>query len=391
MKWTIPADLKAEVQRLWDNGEILRAAVSNDPLFPRKMRFRGPTSGEIATSFDDVRRWAASIGGMRHFRTEWREFHHRVFGANELPSTVWMDTWEGAVALLGKQAEAAVFQRVLETTRERWPGLVAWMAKRPLQVLDLAEAWVRLLDVVDWMAAHPRPDIYVRQVDIEGVDSKFIEAHRGVLSEWLDCVLPVENVNGGATGVRQFERRFGFRAKPERVRFRVLDPQARLLMGMEVDDLTVDAAAFARWDPDVSRVFMTENEINFLAFPRVERALVIFGGGYGFEALAGVKWLENRRIYYWGDLDTHGFAILDQLRSRFPGVTSILMDKETLLTFESHWGEEVTPTVKDLPRLTAEEREVYDLLRDNRIRRNLRLEQERIGFGWVEERLAALG
>jgi hypothetical protein len=33
---------------------------------------------------------------------------------------------------------------------------------------------------------------------------------------------------------------------------------------------------------------------------------------------------------------------------------------------------------------------LYDDLRDNRMRRNLRLEQERIGFGWVESALAAL-
>ena len=32
----------------------------------------------------------------------------------------------------------------------------------------------------------------------------------------------------------------------------------------------------------------------------------------------------------------------------------------------------------------------HDDLRDNRLRPNLRLEQERIGFGWVEAALAAL-
>jgi hypothetical protein len=30
-------------------------------------------------------------------------------------------------------------------------------------------------------------------------------------------------------------------------------------------------------------------------------------------------------------------------------------------------------------------------LRDNRIRKNLRLEQERVGFGWVEAALKTLG
>jgi hypothetical protein len=40
--------------------------------------------------------------------------------------------------------------------------------------------------------------------------------------------------------------------------------------------------------------------------------------------------------------------------------------------------------------LNREEEALYDDLRDNRIRKNLRLEQERIGFHWVEAALARL-
>ena len=44
-----------------------------------------------------------------------------------------------------------------------------------------------------------------------------------------------------------------------------------------------------------------------------------------------------------------------------------------------------------MSRLNAKERALYDNLRDNRLCKNLRLEQERIGFGWVETALVALG
>jgi len=37
-----------------------------------------------------------------------------------------------------------------------------------------------------------------------------------------------------------------------------------------------------------------------------------------------------------------------------------------------------------------EEKSLYDDLRDNRMRKNLRLEQEKIGFGWVESGLARI-
>ena len=240
------------------------------------------------------------------------------------------------------------------------------------------------------MAAHPRPNIHLRRVHIPGVDSKFIEAHRGVLSQWLDRSLPSNAIDGSRAGIGGFAARYGFRDKPERIRLRVLDPAHALVPGSPDADLTLDTNTFTGLAPSVSQVFITENEINFLAFPKVKHSLLIFGAGYGFEVLAHAAWLQRCRIFYWGDIDTHGFAILDQLRAHFPHTQSVLMDRATLLAFEAHWGEEARPTLRDLRRLNDEERALFDELRNDKIRPNLRLEQERIGFGWVERVLAAL-
>ena len=65
--------------------------------------------------------------------------------------------------------------------------------------------------------------------------------------------------------------------------------------------------------------------------------MLIFGGGYAVSRVAGLPWLRDVPLYYWGDIDTHGFRILDLLRSRFPEVRSMLMDRATLLAHESHW------------------------------------------------------
>ena len=256
--------------------------------------------------------------------------------------------------------------------------------------MPLADAWPRLLAVVSWLQAHPRPGIYLRQVDLAGVDSKFIEAMRGVFSELFDLALAPEAIDPGVTGASQFCRRYGFKDKPLRIRFRLLDPQIALLPGACEQDIGVTQAAFERLDLPVRRVFITENEVNFLAFPPLPASMVIFGAGYGFEVLAGARWLQHRQTYYWGDIDTHGFAILDQLRAQLPQVQSLLMDRATLLAHAAQWGEELQPVLRDLPRLTVEEGVLFDELRDNRLRVGVRLEQERIGFGWLQQALAAL-
>lgn len=391
MSWTQPADLVGQVRKAWARGALLVPLAGGESPFPLRLKLRGPASADLVDRFDEVRTWVSGLGSLRHVRIETRQFRHRVRGTSMLPHQAWVDSLEDALALVGHTREAGVFGHMVQLTRDRQPGLLGWLRARPMQALALVADWPRLLDVIAWMQAHPRPGIYLRQVDIPGAHSKFIERHRGVLIELLDTALPESAIDASAGGVAGFQRRYGFAAKPERVRFRVLDPALSLLPGVTGGDITLDVDSFRALRCSAARVFITENETNFLAFPAVAGSLVLFGAGYGFEALDGNTWLRQCQLYYWGDIDTHGFAILDQLRARFPDVQAFLMDRATLMAFEPVWGREEYPLTRDLPRLHDEERSLYDDLRDQRIRANLRLEQEFIGFDRVRNALAALG
>jgi hypothetical protein len=392
--WTTAADLRAQVQRLWDRGDLLRALVAEADTdagavdWPLRLTLRVPSAFELTEQFDAVREWVTAVDAGRHVRIERQERRHRVLGAQQLPVAAWVDTIQDAVALIGKVAESRAFTRLWQRTAAAQPLLLGWIRQRPLVALELADRWERLLAVVAWLQANPRPAIFLRQVDVPGVDSKFIEAHRGVLTELLDAALPAEAIEASETGVARFARRYGFLEKPERVRFRLLDPSIACLPGCSgPSDVTLDVASFSSLALSVDRVLVTENETNFLALPQVARAIVVFGGGYGAAPWARAPWLQRCRVDYWGDIDTHGFAILDQLRSVLPHARSLLMDGDTLLHHRESWGEEPEPVRHDLMRLSADEAAVYDDLRLDRLQSRVRLEQERIGYRWVLARL----
>jgi hypothetical protein len=390
MSWTRPSDLKAQLQKMWDRGELLRGFVTDESVFPKRLLLKVPTSAEMAERFDEVRVWVNAIRSLPRYRVEMREFNHRLLGTNAVPGEVWIDSVADAVAIIGRQRDTARFIELEALFRKQRPQLLPWLSKRPLRAVELYDEWDLLLEIISWLERHPRPGMYLRQVDIPGVQSKFIEAHRVVLSELLDLVLPPELIDCSVSGASNFAARYGFRVKPIRIRFRMLDPRHALLPCEREQDLTLDAESFACLDPGVARVFITENEINFLSFPPVKDSMVLFGAGYGFEMLGRAGWLSRCHIHYWGDIDTHGFAILNQLRSLFDNVDSFLMDRDTLLEFKLYWGVEAKQALHDLPQLTLQEKSLYDELRDNRICRNLRLEQEMISFGWVESALAKL-
>lgn len=391
MTWTTPAELRSQVQKWYDRGILLAALAENGEEFPRRLNLRGPTSRDLGERFGEVRDWIANLQeGAKFYRIEWRRIRHRVLGANSVPAEVWVDSLEDALAMIGRRRQAERFSDLLATTAERLPELRPWLAKRPLRALELADDWMLLIDIVIWLRHHPRPAIYLRQVDLPGVDSKFIERHRGVLAELFDLVLPSAAVGADAGGVSGFCRRYGFRDKPVRVRLRLLDPDLALFPTATDQDITITADTFVALETAATRVFITENEINFLAFPPVRQGMVLFGSGYGFETLAGAAWLQKRELLYWGDIDTHGFAILDQFRAYFPNARSFLMDRETLLAHRLCWGAEPQPETRDLKRLTEEEQALYDDLRADRLGCRLRLEQEKIGFSWLQRALADL-
>ncbi len=390
MDWTTPADLRAELKRQWDRGRLLTARLRPEPLFPLRLRLRKPGARELSQRFDEVRKWIRCLEeGSRArqgfgYEIEWAEIQHRELGRNRLPSGIVVPSEEDALKLLGKTREVDQFQHLVELTLQGCPELREWLAKKPLRVLEHARDWERILAVLLWFRDHPGPGLYLRQLDIAGVDTKFIEARKGLLSELLDRVLPAVAVAADTGG---FEPRYGLLAKPPLIRFRLLD-ERYYLHGLS--DLSTPAAQFARLSLPVERVFITENDINGLAFPDVDRSLIIFGLGYGVDRLAEIPWLKAKEVHYWGDIDTHGYAILDRLRAVFPDARSFLMDRETLQAHRPLWVQEHERHAALLGRLSAAERQLYDDLRYDRLGDRVRLEQERIAFGWLKRALTGL-
>ncbi|MGK5081593.1 DUF3322 domain-containing protein [Janthinobacterium sp. HLX7-2] len=386
--WTTPAMIHAQLRRLWDSGRVLAAHISGAALFPMTLNVRQPGTSDLGVQFDEVRRWIRQLeegskaGKGYGYAIEWREINHRQLGRNRLPAQVVLQDEADALHLIGRAADMRRFDQLAAATLHAFPGLAGWLERRPLTLLEQAPAWERILAILQWFVAHPRPQLYLRQLDISGVDSKFIETRKALLAELLDQILSQEAIDMHAIGSRQFEARYGLLAKPALIRFRMLD--TRYHIG-GLSDLSVPVAQFLALHAVTEQVFITENEINGLVFPDVPNSMVIFGGGYGIDRLADVSWLRNKDIIYWGDIDTHGFAILDRLRASFPQARSILMDIATLEAHRPLWGNEEAHQryTGSLTRLNNDERLLFQMLRDDLLGERIRMEQERLGFNWV--------
>ena len=389
MSWTTPTELRTRLRKRWDGQKLLRDWLRGELNFPYAASLTRPARAQLAPCFAEVREWintlraASNEHHARSYRIEWDSVNLRNLGAQQLPRAVSFDTAEDLFGFIDKLAEFRSFSRLAEITLARFPRTREALAAAPLAVLEQAEHWPKMLAVLEYFALHPQPGLYLRQLAIPGVDTKFIESRKPLLSALLAAILPLSDARAGTT----FERRFGLQHEQPTVRFRLLDP-ALHVRGMS--DIALPLEQFQRLEVPVRNVFVTENKLNGLTFPEHPGALVVFGLGYGLSTLFEVEWLAAQPLYYWGDIDTHGYAMLNRLRQRFPHARSMLMDATTLTACREFWGEEPEPVVADLIHLTADEQRVYQQLLRHYWAQRLRLEQERIPFTYVEIFLAAL-
>jgi hypothetical protein len=392
--WSTPATIEQALRRRWASGELLRAHAGRQPFTPVQVPLRGPTPGELADDLDRVRRWADDLqrgarrAGGTAYHLQTRTLGGRAVGRNEVPARAVIDELDQAWRLLGVRADVAAYDALRAATRAVAPAVAPWLEDHPMRALPHAADWTRILAAVAWLRDHTGQGRYLRQIEAPGVDTKFIERHRPILAELLEAVEPSPVVDAGRSRGQEFALRYGFAMPQPLVRLRPgpgtlpVRPPVREI-GLHVDEL-------AALTVSLCRVVVVENEVTYLSITPEPETMIVFGSGFTVASLGAVGWLADCDVHYWGDLDTHGFAILDRLRAWLPQVRSLLMDRDTLLVHRDRWVHESKPTRARLERLTRPEADLYRDLVEDVFGEAVRLEQERIAWPHVEAALAAL-
>ena len=212
---------------------------------------------------------------------------------------------------------------------------------------------------------HPESGRRVRELPIRGIHTKWIETRRGL----------VESLHRSGSGALDL----GLREPSPLERLRVLDPSLSF-HGLTDVSAPVDDLGASQIRPE--RVFVFENLATVLAMPDVSGAVAVHGGGHRVDLVARLPWAQT--VTYWGDLDSHGFAILNQLRAGGVDATSALMEMATLFDHRDLWGVDPDPNVGVFDRLTRDERATLQSLSAEG---NIRLEQERIPWDYALARL----
>jgi hypothetical protein len=383
-----PGEIRRVAQRRYK--DYLRCLVEGTDIFPVEVRFSKVRPGEAAERFASLREELAVLraesaeSGKHTYHVDWGARSDRLAGRQSFPSRIYFPDAPSLLCLLGKEEEVERFKADLVLLRHSFPVLMPWAARHPDRVISYAGEWERIVSVIRWLVDHPRPSIFLREIPVVE-DTKFVERNRAILRELLDIVLPDGAADRSASG---FEERFGLRRIEHSVRLRLLDREISNERLSGVQDLSVPVSELAKLSfPELRTLIVVENKASFsglelfLTIPGLKSAAAVFGSGFAAQALRECRWMADRRLFYWGDIDTHGFRILAGLREAFPRMQSILMDENTFDQFPNFRSD--APADLAQPPRGLQEVEHALFLRLARLSSRNRLEQERLPAWWT--------
>lgn len=347
---------------------------AGESQWPLEVPLGIPTEQAALRQVDGVRAWVGTWQRWQGVGTlYWCERRWKALGTQRLPDKLALRGPEDVAMWIGESTRWEHALSRYQTLTVRWPVLAQQLPRYFDVLADYSDAdFRRLAEMLDWINLNPKSNLYPRQIPVAGADSKWLDSRKGLISDLVAAL------QSDPTGDRDFFRRCGLRPQPQLIRMRVLDPGLRARLG-GLGDISSPCEEVASIGIRPTNVFIVENLQTGIAFDDLPGTVVIMRLGYAVDVLGQLPWLQQAQCIYWGDIDTHGFAILNRARIYIPSLRIVLMDESTLITHQDLWVEEKDQySSSEFPLLTSTEQKLYHSLKNNSFGQQVRLEQERI-------------
>jgi len=370
--------LYEKLKKYYERGDVFRVFMLDEQLFPISIKLKKLQQKDIQNSFVQIKNEIKKLQ-KEPFEVVFGEFDFKTIGRQKIPIEIRVDPLDSYLKMINKEVEYDNFIKLYEKIVLKFESLKEFFVKKPFVILEYKDAWDRILRVVEYFVLNPKPNIYTREITLADIDTKFIQKYQKIIDICLSCVLGTEPLNSLKDFA--FEKKYSLKYPLAQIRFRILDKRFYI---QNLSDITLCIDEFERLNIGCKNVFIVENKITTLSFLDIKDSIVIFGSGYGVGVLKNVKWLDDKNIYYWGDIDLDGYAILSQLRGYFPHAKSLMMDMETFQKFEKTAVKYINKkTSKELQNLKQSEIAVYNLLSCGMCDDDIRIEQEKIPYDYV--------
>ncbi len=383
----LPSDAVEELRRLeWEHTGRMRERLLGTRPLPIPCLLKPPTGNQ---ALEDLDHFHGYIAAWRKWpwphQVIWVTKRFRQLGDFEVPIKLEIESTQALIAALGDEAveRSRGWAERMEPLLSLDKALFTTLIKQLGELERLSMTDIHLLAcLLPQLQRGMGRRRYLRALPLQKVDTKFVELNQSLITALLDAMHSQEvSAHGG------LEAWLDCRATPYNwlyVKPLCSDVKGRLA-GLDLVRLSLEQ--LMTYPLPARNVLVIENLQTGYGLPELPDTIAVFGGGAN-TAWLQAEWLKDRRVGYWGDLDTWGLKFLADARLRQPHVEAVMMDRETLLAYVDRGVCEERPA--ELPEygLTPAERTLFDELRSSRLGVG-RLEQERLSQDYIEQRLVA--
>lgn len=372
-----PADLSVRLAKQWHQASTRVERLLSVDVWPLRLPIGKPSAREFAENTavvqKNVQRWQEVTVG----EVQWELVNYRAGAEPVRMPRQWLlrspSEWVSAANDSEIAEEYALLEYLVENIDELFhPFLVRerahWLKKAPEDVILSA----RLAKALSPGCAGGRP---LRLLADYGVDTKFFERNKTLITRLLD-----ERFEGAATeqGLSNF-----LDALEESHHWLLLVPLTKGILPFK--RMRVTTSELAESALPCSRILVIENEQCIYLLPELEDTVAILGAGLHLQWLQS-RWLSERKIAYWGDMDSWGLLMLARARQYQPNLIPILMSKSLFKKFAPGRAVNEPVIAQQSPPtgLNADEAEFYQYLVNQK---RGRLEQEYLPKEEVEKTL----
>jgi len=363
-----PAELALRWARQWEVADIREQRLLDARSWPVSLPIGKPSAAEFTRRTADVREHLKRWRGVDVGRVLWEPVTYR--GGSEpvdVPVQWALDSPSEWVAACAEGAVRKEFERLSRLVTAADPLFHRTLVRQRHLLQDKPEAEIsqaiKLAGVLSPGCAAGRP---LRALGVCGVDTKFFERHRALIVQLLDARFDGQVSDLGLEAFLD--------ALDESEHWLLVAPLAPGLLPFAQQ--RVRAREIATQPLPGSHLVIVENERCLHQLPSLPGTVAILGAGLNVEWLCAT-WLQDRRIAYWGDLDTWGLLMLSRARERQPHLEPLLMNRNVFDSLAATSAVvESSPAGEEPPDgLTDPERELYLYLR--KLEKG-RLEQEMV-------------
>ncbi|GAB2820412.1 Wadjet anti-phage system protein JetD domain-containing protein [Ferruginibacter profundus] len=306
---------------------------------------------------------------------EWEQWISKKIGKQRWPNNVIVNTAEDFLFLIQKEKEILIFDQILADLKRWRQGITGWLVKDPEVLIKHIDNWAGLCAVVDYLLSNDATTYYIRNLPVP-VHTKFIEENERIILSLLQHF----NSEKDNIDYTSLNHAVGLKRKPVLFPIRWLDEELAVqnTQGMVVLGATPENLRNRNWE--ITELWMVENETALFMLPERKHSLAICSRGKALELLSDIAWFNNVKLYYWGDMDEDGYAMLRQCRKLYPHTKSVLMDIDALLFHSAEIHKQPTKyRYLNLSELTFTEGNALERLFEI----NGRLEQESLSHEYI--------